>query len=122
MSDEISDEELERRMRAHLFKKERDTTSVKVESRSGFSGLPKPDMSEFRRPDSAVVVRWSSKAMPWQYEYYLFSPEYGDPYWLIMRFRGSNRERYRCCDTKEMLEAELTVLRASGIEVRKKGL
>ncbi|MGE8105169.1 hypothetical protein ACQKP1_15930 [Allorhizobium sp. NPDC080224] len=113
MTDEISDDELERRMRKSLF------NSTKVETRKkGDREKSKIDPATLAAPGSTEVVRRRSK-LKTHYEYYLYSPEYDEPYWLIQRVTGDKREIYRKCADEDDLNSEIRELEAMRQEVRR---
>lgn len=117
MTDEISDDELERRMRRKLFSEPASKRTQVALRRKSDRETRKINPAALAAPNRNEVEETNSTD-PSYFEYYEYSPEYGDPHWFIMKISGRKQERYRRCYTKAELETELDLLRKDGNEVR----
>lgn len=115
MTDEISDEELERRMRKSLF------NSTKVEARKkGDRAKSRIDPSGFKR-GGQMSAPSPAREVP-EYVVHIYSPEYDEPFWRIYQVgRGGELKPYLNCRSDAELKDCIAKLEASGAKVRRMG-
>jgi hypothetical protein len=119
MTDEISEGELERRMRAALF----GGRTTKVETRRS-GARNKIDPSDFKQAGPAPAPAPAPRPVREVPEYvvHMYSPEYDDPFWRIYRVgKGGKLTIYLNCESDAELEDCISKLEASGAKVRRLG-
>lgn len=119
VNDDLTEEQI-KKMEAKLLGYDKPKrTAVQIR---GAGRREKIDPSEFKQKSEPAPPRKTSPKRQRTFDAYLYSPEYGEPYWLINELISGSSKPYRRCETEAQVRYEINALERSGCIVKASGL